>query len=543
MKDQNFREKITAFFDGLKPKGDVVPLTVNDVGMSFKDGLNPREMDVYDAYIQNNQPSTGNLPLSAYYPDSGAPTASGNYSGRIVGSNTTYAPGGGLVPLGMIDAREKALQDAAVSKAKEVNDFMGQFAKNAPTSDLVNINEDLTDQYFRHIDSSMEEALRKTKGDPNAAINLLRKDPNFNTKLKSFHDFSKTGNVVAKQIAEVQKDLSEGKVIPPALRMSMNRMLTVSDPSSPEFKNYATEVRRMNADMDFYKYMDGVMKNMVASEMGDVKDWSDPETNRIYKEKVSFLSKEQKEAVMQAAKDRYSGLGIYDDNYIEKNVKALVDWTKREESLTVSNKPKDGDAELLLSPETDEANVVTGNVLQGGKETITDSEGNVTTEPISGLRPANFSVYDQATFDKPVKPVIAISALGSDLTTGEKIKGSGNVSAEIGSVSNARVYDGLTGDLSKYNGMMVDDDAPLSEKALEKTKYVPVVAFKYKKKNSQGVEQEKSAWVPLSTVENALLGKNKKNKKAFDELKKRADKRNEKTKSKPKSKDPLGLGI
>ena len=69
-------------------------------------------------------PAIEALGLQQYYPDISQPIAVGSYSRSMLGSGNIYVAGGGFVPMGVVDARKRALQGAAASKAKANKDFL-----------------------------------------------------------------------------------------------------------------------------------------------------------------------------------------------------------------------------------------------------------------------------------------------------------------------------------------------------------------------------------------------------------------------------------
>ncbi len=95
------------------------------------------------------------------------------------------------------------------------------------------------------------------------------------------------------------------------------------------------------------------------------------------------------------------------------------------------------------------------------------------------------------------------------------------------------MYHGLTGDNAKYNGMMVDDAAPLSA-AVRKghTKYEPMVPIKFNYVDEEGNKQQESTWQPLKTVKNSLRGKGGRNDKTIEAIEQKAEQRSQEIASK-----------
>lgn len=106
---------------------NIPQVTVQDFGSdyypSYATGYTPLGQDPNIAALDDQiaaaygQTSPGAMNPRTYIPGLGQSTAVGGYSGSMIGSTTLFAPTGRIVPLGMIDAREKALQDAAAKAA------------------------------------------------------------------------------------------------------------------------------------------------------------------------------------------------------------------------------------------------------------------------------------------------------------------------------------------------------------------------------------------------------------------------------------------
>lgn len=63
------------------------------------------------------------LGIQDYYPNAGRDIAVGTFSGSRIGSQTIYSGAGALLPMGLYDARKRALADAAKEKKKQLDKF------------------------------------------------------------------------------------------------------------------------------------------------------------------------------------------------------------------------------------------------------------------------------------------------------------------------------------------------------------------------------------------------------------------------------------
>lgn len=472
--------------------------------------------------FQEEPPLTGALPENAYYPSANQPIAVGGYSGSQIGSTTLFAPGGGLVPLGMMDARQRAIQDAALKKQAQANAFLDYLHKQKPESKLTNINQSLYDDYITHVHSAYDSALKRTGGDAAAAVNMLKRDPEFWSKTQSYFSLAKEGTYIADRIAKVEDERAKGRVMAPSMVQTINELRTLSDPQHPNFSRLKEVLAKERTDSEFNSTAGDILKNMVASKTGKTYDLSNPEQVKIFNRDLEELTPEQKEAGLR---DLYTIYGennpIYSKDYIKKNWDAMAGFKKLNESQSISQKREDNSFTLELpdpNKEGDDVNVM----VMASKNPITGEQG--------APRQSSATAYDQVTLTTPVKVQIPISENSFNPATGDKIKQTGNVTATIGSIANLPVIDaGPNNKLSKFyqglQGVIVDKDNIEKSKQYGVVKYKPMVNVQYEIKDSSGNTQKISEWRPLETVENALRGKGNKNDKALAEIKSRAQQR------------------
>ena len=515
-------EQADNVLSGLTSRAPKNQLTVDDVYAGTGNyRMSPEEMDVYDQYRQmRSSAPTGALGLHDYYPDSNNNVAAGNFSISGEGSSlsgSTYAPGGGLIPLAMLDARDLAIKQAGLQKQKELDDFHKQF--KAPTSKLVGINENLTDAYFSHQQEAWQRALRKSSGDPNKASKLLKSDPSFWAKEKSFHDLAKNGDAVVDYMAKMQTRLDKGDVITPAERQVMSELQGTLDPESDKFKDLSQTFRRAQADNEFGTVANKMIKDTIASKIGGFADKSTDEQNRIMHYEIEKLGDDQKEAILNDLKYIYQGSRNYSPEYIEKNAGALMNWKKKNSTMSVSNKPKEDDndnyTEEDISKEPSYTNVYTRN--QSGPL------GQVNVEE-------NVSVGDYGVTHK--KPIPVIIPNGSHVYINDDKNGliksteiSPNAKTQLFKTELVKVYDGSA---KEHRG------TPVSEKQISegrKWKWAPMTKGVVTETDADGNKIEKQIFVPAKEVENVLVKKRDKDGNVVkgipvDKLYKEAERRN-----------------
>jgi hypothetical protein len=227
---QNTEAPITeSVLSGLQNKGGQNPMTVNDAA-AINFNMTPQQQDMYDSFYQNK--GTGALPFNAYYPGHNNPTGyAGTYSGSWNGGSINmplFAPQGALVPLGMMDARDAAINHAALQKAKNVQDFQDELNKTIKPSKLTNINEMLFEKYHELNKTSWDKAMKQNGNDPAKATYALKNNKDYNAKRNAFEYWRANADGAFDKMAEIHKDMDAGKIVSPKLIATMNKVLNES---------------------------------------------------------------------------------------------------------------------------------------------------------------------------------------------------------------------------------------------------------------------------------------------------------------------------
>jgi hypothetical protein len=92
------------------------------------------------------------LGVQDYYPNIGRDIAVGTFSGSRIGSQTIYSGAGALLPMGLYDARKRALRDAAAEKKKQLDKFFDVIETAPQYTKAVNesYNNWLNDSLAKH---------------------------------------------------------------------------------------------------------------------------------------------------------------------------------------------------------------------------------------------------------------------------------------------------------------------------------------------------------------------------------------------------------
>lgn len=502
--------------------------------------LSPDEQKAFANYQTQFEGNTGMLPANAYYPDLHHNTAVGGYSGSIVGSNTLFAPGGGLMPLGMMDARDAAVQRASIQRQKELDDWMK--VHQAPTTKHVSVQKDLTNSYITGLQKYRQRALKQSNGNPYLANKILDNDANFQMWNKGMQDTAKYHDAIIEHSSQLHADEKDHNLVlsPETKRMNADLLSGIAyqktDPFSPEAQNTHQKFLASQASYDLDKAVNAAIDKAIPT----IEQLPPLYTSRGKNETATYLEKEyftpeQRDAIIDATYNQlYKGTDVTRDMVARKVNGMLGEKIKRKtDTYDKWHKPDKEDEGHKVSDISNESDAISGNVL------ISDGT----------TRPGEFESFDRLTLKKPVKIILPVGTKAVNLKNGSvPDKNIENVEAEIGGIYNARTYKSI-GEADKgFDGMMLDKKQMADEKLSKHAVVTPMVTLRYKTKNAEGDDEVVSTQVPLVSVENSLSGSKGQNKEVIAEIKKRAEKLNAGTAKptpevKKTKKDPLGLGL
>ncbi len=497
----------TSIFDNIK--GAASPtLNVDDIKNSPSYQLSPTEQNMFNQQQSKYNPSTGALNPTDYYPTLNSPINVGSYSGSIIGSTSLFAPEGALVPIGMMDARDAAIQKAALQKAKDVQDFQDKLKANAPKTNLPGIREDLTNSYFGHLENSWQKALKDNDGDPNKAAYALQNNIDFKRKTQSFHDLGQRGSDVVTKLADVQDRMAKGEVVSPELQQYMEKVQESMNPDSPEFKNLSENIFKMDAEQELGSSINKIAKEIVMQQDAAAGiDVNDPEYIKEHESTTKYFRPEHKEYLKEALRAIYPNSRLYSPERLDKAAEDFTSGVVRTSKVGASQKraPGAGEVEdLNVADISEEKGSLLGNVVGEGKD-VTGKYGTADRE-------GNFTQLDGLTFKKPVNVVIPAGADVTDMSTGKKRTDKNVRNATIGGIYNAYTY----------KGQIVDDEFMKDPAKAKLVKVVPMVTAIFKEKDGDGKDIETTGHLPLEQVKNSLRGKRNQNDKVLDEYFNRA---------------------
>ena len=141
--------------------------------------------DVQDGIFNQYRNQTSQIPYAVveklgvqdYYPNVGRDIAVGTFSGSRIGSQTIYSGEGALLPMGLYDARKRALVDAAKTKQKKIDEFLK--VPNAP------------DQFNSDFQQAAYSQLHNIGASHNWDLNAIMKDKEAMQRIYSIKNSAK----------------------------------------------------------------------------------------------------------------------------------------------------------------------------------------------------------------------------------------------------------------------------------------------------------------------------------------------------------------
>lgn len=325
MAAEDINAGILNVLNSVQPRGEI-QTEVDGINNYIPSDMSPDEVQAYKTQFQ---PSTGALPLNSYYPDANHNIGVGSYSGSEIGSTTLFAPGGGLVPLGMMDARDAAIQKAAMQKQRELDDFYKQY--QSPTTKHVAVQKDLSNAYNQGLQQWNQNALKKAGGDQALANRILERDNNFRAWNKSMQDTAKFHDAIVEHAAQLAKDEKDPNFVlsPETKRLTGNLMSGVQyqgiDPFSNEGRDIGAKYMAASATYDLDKSVNTAIDKAIPT----IEQLPPTFQGRGKNELATFLEKEyftpeaRKDLAHNIYMEKYQGTGITEE-MVQKNVDAKL---------------------------------------------------------------------------------------------------------------------------------------------------------------------------------------------------------------------------
>jgi hypothetical protein len=142
------------------------PQTPNVVNTDTKPQIENQVLNAYTNFTDNLPKAVvERLGVQDYFPDVARDIAVGTFSGSRIGSQTIYSGVGGLLPMGLYDARKRALSEAAKEKQKQLDKYF-DVIETAP-------------QYQQAFNQATMQFVNESLAGANGNADALLKDPKF----------------------------------------------------------------------------------------------------------------------------------------------------------------------------------------------------------------------------------------------------------------------------------------------------------------------------------------------------------------------------
>lgn len=414
----------TGMLDKFKNQGNANPVTVDDIN-KFNFGLSPEENAAYEKSQEQFAPVKEPLSVHDYYPNLNDPTAQGNFSGSWNGGSinaTTYAPAGAIVPIGMWDARDAAIQKAAVAKARDVEDWKKR-TMVAPTSRLSTINDENRKQYFQFENNWWDRGMKMFKGDGNKTKYWLENNTDYQAEKKGHFDRAKMGDEFVNKVEKIRASQDKGYIVTPELQKEMDAGYGIADPNSDYFKNTMSNVMKMNTVADLNDTFNTAIKDIHMEQLAHSGiDQSDPDMIKEWERSEKSYTPDQIEQTKQSLYRHYgiNGDGTGGNSYankeaIDKMVDGYMKTRIQANKINASFKPK---SDSGLDEKITEDNIASEPSVRNIENQV--KKGHGTEGEDKDYNNEQVVGYHGQTLKKPVKIDVAAGTQIYDLSGGNK---------------------------------------------------------------------------------------------------------------------------
>lgn len=269
--DESEQDKMTTVDD--------LVLTASDIQDQIEAG-NPdaeammKEFQDYakDAKMNTGEPAIEKLGLQQYYPDLGTPLQVGSYSGSRIGTVSIFGAGSNRLPMGVIDARRRALEKAANTQAKKKNEIIEMaYAKGAIPLQ-------------KRIDNKSWEIINKYSELSGNDITSL----DYNTKLgrqfwkeiREHQTFAERTKMTEATVKKLTKDiLDENVYVPDSVQKEMRRFNEGMIKDNMDLKSIYKIEKNLRSWTEATHVLDKFNKTKLDLDKAPVNpntDWSDP---------------------------------------------------------------------------------------------------------------------------------------------------------------------------------------------------------------------------------------------------------------------------
>jgi hypothetical protein len=238
--------------------------------------------------------------LEDYYPNIGKDIAVGSYSGKYIGSTTIFAAPGARLPLGLMDARKRAIRDAAQAQQATMDKLYE--LPNAPTQ----FNEAYQSDYIDWISKGLDEA-----GGYDAFIS----NPDNRKEMARRMNLGKQMTEIDTRVESLKaswqpKDGKQGVYVPPKLR---NKLLEWETGKVDNLDDILSG--KVNAS-EFNNYIKSYANGVIWAD-ANMKNWNDTVTELPMNLKTNKELTESQLGELKNARQSFADKSIDYDTYVD----------------------------------------------------------------------------------------------------------------------------------------------------------------------------------------------------------------------------------
>jgi hypothetical protein len=234
------------------------------------------------------------LGIQDYYPNAGRDIAVGTFSGSRIGSQTIYSGAGALLPMGLYDARKRALKEAATEKKKQLDKFF-DVIETAP-------------QYSKAVNESWNNWLNENLAKYNFDADKFLSDPNmrkeYANRLSNAKDITYWATWADGYLKDAEKKenygTAEGIKIAGEIKMAMMDHMDEIASGEKSLKNFI-DIDKAKLYQNIIPQMDLIVKEAldpnrmgkspINMRTGDVEGKMDPEEFRQQRDQFVIKAK------------------------------------------------------------------------------------------------------------------------------------------------------------------------------------------------------------------------------------------------------------
>ena len=192
-------------------------------------------------YKDLKNPSIGNLPPAYYFPSAGKSNIEGYVQNKTVGSVPIFVANAGLLPINLLEAKKKAVQDAHLLQEKLFGSANNQVFNQSLNIILPDVNERFNTQLQKKIDDKFSEYLKKT-GNPAVARAALKNDPELLLSINNYKYLESNLNTAITSATKLINDYYTGEsyVSKDMYESAVNFISTVNSENAVEKVSEAT---------------------------------------------------------------------------------------------------------------------------------------------------------------------------------------------------------------------------------------------------------------------------------------------------------------